>query len=583
LLLVEALSEYESVALFVQRARLVKPDFELTGENAPAVAEICFRLDGLPLAIELAAARIRILSPQAMLDRLQSRFKLLTGGGRDLPARHQTLRGAIEWSYDLLQPGEQILLRRMSVFVGGATLEAIEAVCNADGELELDVLDGVASMVDKSLLRQEQNEPRFGMLETIREFAMELLQKSQLPQEAEQIYNYRAQYFLALAEQSWEGMQGHRQEEWMERLEAEYVNLQSVMKWAVDQQQGDVAMRLGAALWMFWGLREYNNNEGIKWLREAFGIPGAEVRNQARAMALMCAAAASFNHADFAAARLDLEESVAILRELAPGAKRELGIVLSIYSLVLAFLKESEAARAAGEESTAVLRQAGDKWGLALALFASSTFSLFQGDRASAKRAVEESIALSREVGFIWVLAQALNSLGDLLRIEGDYVGARGQYEQSLVLMQRLNSQGDIPAILHNLGHVALSQGDLEEAKRHFIEALHLHITHRNRVGIAECLAGLGAVAGAEKRPERAARLFGAAMTLREAAGALVYMYEAERVDYERNVANARAQLGGEAEKEAAWEKAWQEGRAMNMEQAIEYALQDTDRISVRP
>jgi predicted ATPase/class 3 adenylate cyclase len=575
LLLVEALPEYESVALFVQRARLVKPDFELTGENALAVAEICYRLDGLPLAIELSAARIRILSPQAMLDRLQSRFKLLTGGGRDLPARQQTLRGAIEWSYDLLRPGEQLLFRRLSVFAGGATLEAIEAVCNADGALELDVLDGVASLVDKSLVRQEQTEPRFGMLETIREFAMELLHNSrplQAEPEAEQIYRYRAEYFLALAEQSWEGLQGHRQEEWMERLATEQANFQSVMKWAVEQQQGEVAMRLGAALWMFWGLREFDNNEGIKWLREAFCIPGAEVRNEARAMALVCAAMASFNHAGFVAARTYCEESIAILRELGPGATRELGIALFVYSSALAFTGEPEAARAAVEESTAVLRQAGDKWSLSFALFASGTIASAQGDYASARRVLEERIALSTEVRNIWVLAQSLNSLGDLLRIEGDYVRAREEYEQSLVLLRRLNSRGDIPALLHNLGHVDLAQGEVQEAKKRFIEALHLHMAHRNRVGIAECLAGLGAVAGAEKRPERATRLLGAAIALREAAGAMVYVYDAERVDYERNVANARAQLGGEPEKAAAWEKAWQEGRAMSIEQAIEYA-----------
>jgi len=411
------------------------------------------------------------------------------------------------------------------------------------------------------------------MLQTIREFALELLQGT-APSEEEETYGHRAEYFVALAEQGWAGLQGHQQELWMERLEVEHANLVSVMKWAVEQQDGEISMRLGAALWMFWGLREYNS-EGVKWLRQALGMPWTQVPNDARAMALFDAAAASMNLGDVATTRAYMEESVAIFRQLRPEERggREFGILLVTYGLTLVYTGELEAGRTAADEGLSLLRQAGNRWGLSMATLVWAAVSNALGDHVAARAAFEESIALSREMGNIWVLAQALNGLGDNLRIEGDYTRAKEAYEESLDLLRRLNSRGDIPALLHNLGHVALAQGDVEEAKRHFVEALHLHFRQKNRVGIAECLAGLGGVAGAEKRPEQAARLFGAAQALREAGGALVALYPAEQMDYERNVAIARAQLAGEPGKEGSWERAWEGGRAMSMEQAIEYAL----------
>src|SRR4051794_1634286 len=252
--------------------------------------------------------------------------------------------------------------------MGTSTNTAMDTTITTNTSIGNPAVDGSVEGSPGSVVGNEMySETRFGMLETIREFSTELLQNT-LPSEAEQIYRYRAEYFLTLAERGWVGMQGHEQELWMERLEVEQANLQSVMKRAVEQRDGEMAMHLGAALWMVWGLRDYNN-EGVKWLREAFGMPGAEVRNQARAMALLCAASVSFNTADFAAARYYSEETVAILRELGSGLKRELGIALSMYGFVLAFLGELEAARAATEEGVKVLRQAGDKWGLSFALF----------------------------------------------------------------------------------------------------------------------------------------------------------------------------------------------------------------------
>jgi predicted ATPase/class 3 adenylate cyclase len=280
----ERLTQYEAVGLFVERAQAVKPDFSITNESAPAVAEICVRLDGLPLAIELAAARIKMLPPKAMLQRLGSRLKLLTGGARDLPERQRTLRSTIEWSYALLDEGEQLLFARLAVFSGGRILEAIEAICDAEGDLPMDVFEGVSSLLDKSLLAQEEGpngEPRFVMLETIHEFAREKLGESP---DAEEIKRLHAEYFLTLAEEAHPELRGPHQLEWLERLEAEHDNMRAALSWALERKETEVALRLGGALSWFWSLRGYPS-EGRRWLEEALAMDGRG-SPEVRAMAL---------------------------------------------------------------------------------------------------------------------------------------------------------------------------------------------------------------------------------------------------------------------------------------------------------
>ena len=267
----------------MERARALKPDFAITNDSAPAVAEICVRLDGLPLAIELAAARITMLPPRAMLQRLTSRLKLLTGGARDLPERQRTLRGAIEWSFALLDEGERLLFARLAVFSGGRTLEAIEAICDTRGDLPVDAFEGVSSLLDKSLIRQEEGpngEPRFVMLETVHEFAREKLGKSA---EAEEIKRAHAQYFLTLAEEAHPEFKGPDQLEWLERLEAEHDNIRGAFSWALERKEAEVALRMGGALSWFWWVRYYG--EGRRWLEEALAIDGRG-SPEVRAMAL---------------------------------------------------------------------------------------------------------------------------------------------------------------------------------------------------------------------------------------------------------------------------------------------------------
>ena len=266
----EALTQYEAVKLFVERARAVKADFSVTNENAPAVAEICARLDGLPLAIELAAARVKVLPPQKMLDRLPNRLKLLTRGASDLPERQRTLRATMEWSHALLEEGEKVLFARLSVFAGGRTLEAIEAVCDAEDDLPVDALDGVESLVDKSLLREEGGEPRFVMLETVHEYAREKLQESG---ETEELSRRHAKYFFSLAEGERGKHEGGGRPEWFQLVEDEQGNFRTALSWSLESDEVEFGLRLATAMQPFW-VRGGHYDEGCGWLEAVLAKRG---------------------------------------------------------------------------------------------------------------------------------------------------------------------------------------------------------------------------------------------------------------------------------------------------------------------
>jgi predicted ATPase len=575
----EALPHYEAVDLFVQRARLARPDFAVTEQNAPAVIEICHRLDGLPLAIELAAARIKLLPPEAMLSRLagmagtQNSLKLLVGGARDLPARQQALRSTIEWSYDLLDEGEKTLFRRLSVFAGGCTLEAAEAVCDAGETGAVDVFDGVGSLVDRSLLRSASEheqaphnlgEPRFSMLETIREYARERLEECG---EAQATRQRHAAFYLALAEKAEFQAPMMRHSTWLEKVEAEQDNLRAVLQWAIEQGETETALRLSGTLSYFWQIRG-NMSEGRRWVEVALALPGASAYRAAYAQALLGAGVIAWFQGDPAAARSWCEESAAIHREL--GDQRGLALTLITLGQSTLFLGDAAKAGSLLEEGLALHRQTGVKWGIAQALFVSAQVKVAQGDFGAARSYFEESLELYRQLGNDWWVAQALNSLGDLARMQGDYSTAQTLYEESLGLFRELRAKTDLPASLHNLGHLAIIGGNIEQATALFKESLALHRGTGNRPGIIESLAGFAGVAGVRGRPRRAARLFGASDALMSAISAP--MWPAERLAYERNMAAARAQLD-----EDDWLEAWEQGRNMNMEQAVSYALDEAD------
>src|SRR6266403_1618819 len=374
---VQVLLQCPAVALFVQRATAAKPDFELNRENASAVTEICARLDGLPLAIELAAARVKVLSPSSMRTRLASRLQLLTGGSRDLPQRQQTLRAAMDWSYDLLSAAEQRLFRRLSVFVGGCTLEGAEAVCNTKDDLDLDLLNAMASMVDKSLAQQVElanGESRFAMLETIREYALEKLAAS-----VEEALTKRAHaaYCLVLAEEEATEQSGAEGAEWLERFALEHDNFRASLEWLTETGDAEWGLRLGAALFRFWEIREYFAEGRGRWGR-LLQLTGAAAPTKARTRALFAAGVLAGEQGDYASADVLISESADIARQL------------------------------------------GDKTGVAVSLNAKAVHSRDRGDVVIAHTLFEESLTLWRELGDLKAVARALSNLANVVKLQGD-------------------------------------------------------------------------------------------------------------------------------------------------------------------
>ena len=360
---IQALSGFGAVAFFVERARAAKPDFRLTGENAPVVAEICARLDGLPLGIQLAAARLRLLSPRAILERFRRRLRLLKGGTQDAPARQKTLRDAIGWSYDLLGAEERLLFGRLSVFAGGCTLEAAEAVCDLGEDLTEEVLDLLASLMDKSLLNRaetEDGEGRFWMLETVREYALERLEANREQKEAR---HGHAVYYLALAKDARPELTGPRQTEWFGRLESEHDNLRAALSWSLERGNAETALQMNAQLWWFWYKRGHLS-EGRRWLEEALGKSASPT--PARAEALNGAGVLARNQADYERAQAWLEQSLAFWRDL--GDKRGEADVLINLGTVALDTGDYPQAAAFFDESMPLRRELGDSWGLALAL-----------------------------------------------------------------------------------------------------------------------------------------------------------------------------------------------------------------------
>ena len=563
---IRKLSQYESVRLFIERARAAKGSFEVTNESAPAVAEICVRLDGLPLAIELAAARTRILTPQAMLSRLSSRMKLLKGGARDLPERQRTLRGAIDWSHDLLEEDEQVFFRRLSVFVGGFALEAAEEVCDADGGLELDALDGVESLLDKSLLRRQerkQKRPRFYMLETIREYATERLEESG---EAEKFKRAHAEYFLALAEETNPELKGSHQR-WLEHLEAEHDNLRTALDWTLQPGDRDLALRLGGALMMFWDIRGHYS-EGRRWLEKALAqnlcAPAA-----VRAKALGCLGRLACQQGDLDRTETACEEGLELVRGVDDGGFA--GIVLRLV-LGMAALMRGDVDRATRleEESLTLSRKQGDKWAIAASLLNLSIIAQDRGNLEQATRFLEESLVLFRELGNKQGVSWCLVELGYVALSRGDAERGAALTEEAVALLREVGAREGVALALANLGWAALLQAEHERSMALYEESIELAREAGLKPIVADCLEGLACVAEAVGEDSRTARFIGIAEALREDTA--YPRYAAWAADLQSRLAAARSRLGEER-----WEAALVEGRAMNLDQAISYVLAGTE------
>jgi non-specific serine/threonine protein kinase len=521
----EDLVLYEAVRLFVDRATATAPEFGVTSENAPAVAQVCQRLDGIPLAIELAAARIKVLAVEQIAARLDDRFRLLTGGSRMVLPRQQTLRAAIDWSYNLLSETERMLFRRLSVFAGGWTLDAAEAVC-ANGGVEADqVLDLLTSLVDKSLVLTEiqTGAARYRFLETVRQYAHDRLAEND---EDARVRTRHRDWYLALVEQANRELPGPRAEPWLERLETEHDNLRAALQWSKAEKYGaEAGLRLAGALFWFW-FRHDNWSEGLAWTEGALAR-SSEAPPSAPLRALAAAIYFASQRGDQGKARTLGERGLTLCRELGDDDKEARARVLFYVGVVAMRQADYERSKALFNESLNVSHELADKMYCGLTLVQLGVVATYQGDDERATTCHAQGLAALREFGDKYGIAYALSRFArDVTLRQGHYDQAAASFAESLI-------------VCREVGHSWISE---------------------------ESVDGLGRVASATGRYERAARLFGAAEVLRETVG--WHLTPPDQADHDKYVASARAALA-----EAAFATAWAEGRAMTLEQAVEYAL----------
>jgi excisionase family DNA binding protein len=589
-----------AVQLFVARAQAVDPGFILTQESAGAVAEICRRLDGLPLAIELAAARIAVLPPSALLARLYRRLPLLTGGARDLPARLQTMRDTIAWTYDLLSAEEQSRFRHLSVFIGEFMLEAAETVCHSETGVAL--VEGVSSLLDHSLLQGADGpggEARFQMLETIREYGFERL--AECGEEAA-VRDAHAAHFLALAATAEFELQGAAQVAWLERLEVEHDNLRAALSWLSARDMVEDALRLAGSLWFFRWLRGYYA-EGRAQSEALLALPSAARRTVGRAKALNGLGVIALSQGDTARAVAAHEEALAITRELGdePGAafslvclgaplltqaKYDRGVTVTTESLelcrgrgddaganmALALLAyaasvqgDHEREEALFTESVAMGRARGERWGTALDLNNLGWQALERGDDQRACELFNECLAMVGELGDKRGQADTLNGLGRVYQHQGDLARSIGCYEESLTLARETGDQQYMARALFCLGHAAWRQGDKDRAGGLIRQALALYHPMGDLLNVAASVEALAVLAGASGGATQAARLIGAAARLIEQVKAPIPRYD--RFDHGRVAARTRDVLGP-----GAFAAAWEAGQALTLEQAVSEA-----------
>jgi non-specific serine/threonine protein kinase len=521
---IETLAQYEAVKLFVDRAATAMPGLTVTASNAAAIVQVCHRLDGIPLAIELAAARVKMLKVEQIAARLDDRFRLLTGGSRTALPRQQTLRAAIDWSYDLLADDERRVLCRLSAFVGGWTLEAAEAVCAGDGVEDYQMLDTLDSLLNKSMISadlEQGPEARYHMLETIRQYAHEKLMEHG---EGDTWRKRHRNWFLELAERAESELwRGRERAEWLNRLEIEHDNLRAALDGSLESGEVETGMRLASALGPFWNERAHFR-EGRKWL-EAGLAQRERLSPIVLAQTLRAAGRLAGRQGDFDLAEACAQEAVALLREL--GDKARLARALNTLAAVAAERGDVERSAAYNEEALTLYRELGDRWGIAQALSDVGWSAVFLSNYARGIPLLEESLALER-------------NLEDAMGIAWSALA---------------------------LGTARLLNHDTDAAARLLTESLAVYRQLDNKWYIAGCLEGLASVASARHEPERAARLLGAHDQLVEEMGAKIPVFW-ERAIRRPLLADLHSHLD-----DAAFDAAWAEGRAMTLAQTIAYAL----------
>jgi tetratricopeptide (TPR) repeat protein len=527
------------------------------------VAAICRELDGLPLAIELAAARVKLLPPRAMLKRLGDRLALPVGGGRDRPERQQTLRGAIAWSVDLLRPAEQALFARLAVFAGGCTLDAAEAVCDPGGDL--DVLAGLEALVDHSLVRQDEaaeGEPRFAMLATIRQFARERLEAAG-GGDAELTRMLHAEHLLALAEQAEPRLLGPQQATWLGRLEAERDNLRAGFGWFLENGEAEAGMRLAGALWRFWWLRGHLG-EGRDWLERALAR-GPDASATVRAKALNNLGNITSDLGDYPRARAAYDAGLALRRQM--GDRRGIADTLNNLGIVAGYVGDYATARSLLEESLALERELGNEHALAVSLLALGNLACDEGDYGRAQALLGQAMEIHRRLNDAIGVAYASYYLGKAVRRRHAPDG-RSLLERSREMFGAANDKFGAALALHELGRAAHEQGDDRQAASLYAEALALGRDLGDEHHVVTCLDGLAALAASGGRGVRSARLFGAAAGRRRALGRS--LPAADRAILDDEVGRAREALG-----EAEWVAAWTEGETLSLNEAVVEALDE--------
>jgi non-specific serine/threonine protein kinase len=617
---VRSLSQVESVRLFVDRARLIEPMFTLTDRNAPVVAQLCRHLDGIPLAVELAAAQMRHLPVTEILVRLQDRFGLLASTARKVEARHQTLRATMDWSYDLLSQTEQTLFRRLSVFVGGFGMQAAEAVCSGDGIQAAMLLSLVSGLVDKSLLVAEEGAEGaawYRLLETVREYGQARLAESG---EAELIRRRHGHYFAALAQEAERELRGLRQGAWLRRLEAEHDNLRAALEWNL-QTDTDTALMLACSIAWFCEVRAHWT-EGLGWLVDA--LDASSDRATLRARALIAAGSLALRREGsvvgpgtvaesssiesqprrFRSARSYLEESLAMgqqmhdpactarsLINLGEAARKErhddearmqyvagldvarhsgdreaMAFGLRRLANLAAEQNDLPQARSLFEESLAISRELGDAWGTAFAVDNLGHLAVELGEYPAARRYHEETLSIWSDLADPWGIAHAQANLGIVFLAQGDALAAQARFEESLTMERELGLQMPIADLLRNLGDAALEQADSATARRRYEESLTIWRRHSDKLGMALALDGFAQLAAARSQPQQALLLAGAATAIYDAIG--TGQGTPRKFRLERWLKQAAQALGQDA---AAAARA--EGRTMTAEQAADLAL----------
>lgn len=556
----------EAVQLFVDRAQVVSPSFLLTEETIPSVTRICRLVDGMPLGIELAAAKAAVLSVEQIARRLDESFQILHASRADLP-QHKTLEATIQWSYDLLSEEERTLLQRLSVFSGGWTLEAAESVTSDEALLpEEKIIDLLSALVNKSLVvvdLQSATEARYRLLRVVRQFGLDHLEK---PGELGTVQNRHMDFFLDLVERSRLGLMTSQSPYWLRRLDAEQDNLRAAFSYARTAKRIDDALRLAVGLFWFWQTRGHIS-EGRAQLEQLLDDPSLK-GTVVRAQGLWAAGTLAWIQGDYTSARVRLEESISFWREHQPSDRWWLAVSLRELGIISTYQGELGYAHVVMDESISLLQEIGNKWDLALALYNHGLVHESENDFATARQSFQDSLSIFRELNEPWGLSVALCGFGRIAGHQAGYDTARSHLEESLEFSRMIDDLWSNATILYLLGEVARRQSDMLSARKHYMESLRLAQVVGDRALLGFTLHNLGKVAELLGEPQKAARLFGAAQALREASDNTTSWSLTDHAQCEQDIESLRHTLGKES-----FEQAWIKGQSMNMEQAIAFAL----------